>query len=72
MAQAKNLTEKQKKKKKKRKREKVARAVKPLKDKQGSFMEYFNLIKEKFLLLPQKYKLAIIFGVVVVIAMIIS
>jgi hypothetical protein len=72
MAQAKNLTEKQKKKKKKRKREKVARAVKPLKDKQGSFMEYFNLIKEKFLSLPKKYQIAIAFGVVVVIAVIIG
>lgn len=70
MAQAKNLIEKQKKKKKKRKREKVARVVKPLKDKQGSFMEYLNLIKEKFLLLPRKYQIAIGMSAIVVVALI--
>ena len=70
MAQAKNLTEKQKKKKKKRKRENLARAVKPLKDKQGSFMEYINLIKDKFLELPKKYKIAIGVGVIVILALI--
>ena len=35
-------------------------------------MEYFNLIKEKFLLLPRKYQIAIAFGAVVIIAMIIG
>ena len=70
MAQAKILTEKQKKKKKKRKRENVARAIKPLKDKQGSFMEYINLIKDKFLELPKKYQIAIGVGVIVILALI--
>jgi len=35
-------------------------------------MEYLNLLKEKFLLLPKKYQVAIAFGVVVIIAMIIG
>jgi|AACY02.3.fsa_nt_gi hypothetical protein len=35
-------------------------------------MEYLNLLKEKFLLLPRKYQIAIAFGAVVIIAMIIG
>lgn len=35
-------------------------------------MEYLNLLKEKFLSLPKKYQIAIAFGVIVVIAVIIG